>query len=124
MAGVERAKRFWKTIRAVSVADIVREAQTPFAIAVVGDPERRSEVERSLLPDAEADGVMPERSLIRAFDSTRTEDGFPEDPGGGCIVIDAGGGRAPETTNASVYSVAEMGGWDRVAERIIEEHPH
>jgi uncharacterized protein (DUF697 family) len=123
MAGIARAKSFWKTIRGVSVSEIAREAQRPFAIAVVGDRDRRAQVERELFPDAASEDVIPERSLIRAFDSTDQTDGFPEDPGGSYLVIDAGGGRSEVPTGATVYSVEELGGWDRVAERIITEHP-
>jgi len=120
---IEKAKTFWKTIRSVSVAEIAQEAQRPFAFALVGAPERRAEVLEHLFPGAQEDEVLPERSLVRAFDSTSEEVGFPRESGSFDIVIDAGGGRVDAPVGTPVYSVEELGGWDRVVERILEERP-
>lgn len=92
MPSFEKARTFWKTVRSVSVAEITQEAQRPFALALVGDPERREEVLAHLFPGAQDGAVLPERSLVRLFDSTSESVGFPMESGSFDIVIDAGGG--------------------------------
>jgi uncharacterized protein (DUF697 family) len=123
MAAIGQARKFWKTTKEVSVGQIVREAEKPFSVAVVGRPERRAEVMRHLFPGIGGEDVVPERSLVRAFDSTSGESGFPADADSQYLIIDAGGGRAGAPLGAPIYSVEELGGWERVVERILDQRP-
>lgn len=123
MAAIDRAKSFWKTTREVSIGQIAQQAQRPFSVAVVGTPENRQALLRHLFPDSVEGDVIPERSLVKAFDSTSEEVGFPVDAGPDYLVIDAGGGRALAPINSPIYSLDEMGGWERVSERILEQRP-
>jgi uncharacterized protein (DUF697 family) len=123
MANIERAKKFWKTTKEFSIAHVAREAQRPFGIAIVGTPENRADLLKHLFPGAEEGEVIPERSLVRAFDTTAEESGFPTDAGPDYLVIDAGGGRALAPINSPVFSLEEMGGWERVSERLLDQRP-
>jgi uncharacterized protein (DUF697 family) len=119
-ARLGQAKSFWKVIKSVSIAEIEREANRPFSLALVGTPEKRREALRRLYPDSPEDAAHP---ILRAFDSTSTEVGFPAETGSFDLVIDAGGGRVDSPPGVLLYSVDELGGWDRVVERMLEEHP-
>src|SRR5947207_6943790 len=123
MARADRAKKFWDTLRSVSVRQIGLEAARPFAVTIVGDPERRLEVIHALFPGVLDEQVLPDRSLLRTFDSTSSESGFPMEFGAFDLVIDAGGGRVEAPPETPIYSVEEMGGWNRAAERMVEQRP-
>jgi uncharacterized protein (DUF697 family) len=123
MAAVDRAKSFWKTLKSVSVKEIAQEAQRPFSLAVVGEVEQRAGIMRLLFPGAQDGEVVPERSLVRAFDTASPEAGFPAESGSLDIVIDAGGGRESAPPGTPLYSLEELGNWERVAERILEQRP-
>ncbi|HXG24271.1 MAG TPA: hypothetical protein VNJ09_06925 [Chthonomonadales bacterium] len=121
MPGIQQVKTFWKTLKSVSISEIARESEHPVVMAVVGEPEKRKEVLRKLFPDATEEDILPERSLVRNFDSTSKELGFPTDTFD--FVIDAGGGRADATNGLKIYSVPEVGGWERLVQHILDEHP-
>jgi uncharacterized protein (DUF697 family) len=123
MAKYDRFKNFWKTTKSVSIREIAREAERPFAMAVVGLPEKRAEVFRRLFPGLDPDAVLPERSLLRTFDSTDPEAGFPVDTGSFDIVIDAGSGRISAPPGVPIYSVDDIGEIDTVLSRILEQRP-
>ena len=123
MAKLALVNSFWKTVKHVSVKEIAREAQRPFALAVVGAPSKRAELYSQLFPKSTELDVLPERSLIRAFDDTSETNGFPRETGAFDFIVDAGGGRVDSPAGARVFSVDELGGWDEVAERILDERP-
>lgn len=123
MARIDLAKAFWKTVKAVSVKEIARDAERPFAVAVVGDPVARLRVFHQLFPDVPDATVLPERSLVRSFESTAPGAGFPSESGSFDVVIDAGGGRVDAPPGVRMYSVEALGGWDRTAERLLDERP-
>ncbi|MCC6727738.1 MAG: hypothetical protein IT208_00190 [Chthonomonadales bacterium] len=120
MASVSQAKSFWKVLKQVSVTQIAEESHRAFSLALVGSPERRAEALARLYPGQPEESVHP---LIRAFDSTDRESGFPEEGGSFDIVIDAGKGRGPTPQATAIYSVDEIGGWDRLVERLLDERP-
>ena len=120
---IDVAKSFWKTMKAVSIKEIANEAQRPFSIAVVGAPEKRAQIYTQLFPKASDEDVLPERSLLRAFDDTSEPAGFPRESGHFDIIIDAGGGRVDAPAGARVFSMDELGSWDEIAERILDERP-
>ena len=105
------AKDFWNTIKAVSIAEIVRQAQRPVCLALVGDRERRGEVRVALYSHPPGKGAvgealaLPIESFIEEFDTTESESGFPHDPNLFDVVIDVGGGRTDAPTGARIYSV-------------------
>src|SRR2546421_7624157 len=123
MAGVKQATSFWKTIKSVSVKQIGKEARKPFAVAIGGNPAGRDRGLRALFPTASDVDVLPQRSLIRTFDTTSLDDEFPQESGSFDIVIDAGGGRVDAPAGIRLYSVTEVGGWERLVERILDERP-
>lgn len=115
MARIDRAKSFWKTVKAVSVREIAREAEKPVRIAVVGPAARRLDVLDLLGAESEQE--------IREFDSTAESAGFLQEPKAFDVVIDAGGGRIEAPAGAPIFSIEEMGGWNRVVERLLDERP-
>ena len=123
MARINLAKSFWKTVKGVSVKEIARESLKTFAIAIVGEPAARDRVFRALFPTATDLDILPQRSLIRTFESTSAEDDFPQEFGSFDIVVDAGGGRVDAPEGLRLYSVTEVGGLDRLMDRILEERP-
>ena len=123
MARITLAKSFWKTVKSVSVKEIAKEASKPFALAIVGPPEERQRILQLLFPAVSNLDVVPERSLVRTFDSTAPEDEFPRESGSFDVVIDAGGGRIEAPEGIRLYSITEVGGWDRLVDRILEERP-
>src|SRR5688572_2745649 len=116
MARINLAKSFWKTVKGVSVNEIAKESRKTFAIAIVGEPAARDLVFQGLFPGASDIDVLPHRSLIRTFESTSAEDDFPQGFGSFDIVIDAGGGRVDAPDGIRLYSVLEVGGWDRLVD--------
>jgi uncharacterized protein (DUF697 family) len=120
MRKLDTAKSFWRIMRSVSLSEIVKESRRTFALAVVGQPDKRRTLLRRLYPDVPDDAVHP---LIRTFDTIREESGFPQEPGSFDIVLDAGEGWAPGHAGIRLYSVVELGGWDAVVERVLDEHP-
>jgi uncharacterized protein (DUF697 family) len=134
MAKLDQAKSFWRIMKSVSPAEVVRESRRTFALALVGAPEQRRIVLRRLYPDAPDEAVHP---LVRSFDSTAPSAGFPQRSGSFDIVLDAGGGWAPPPAPSSdetppggglgdglrLYSVTELGGWPAVVERLLDDRP-
>ncbi len=121
MRKMDTAKSFWRIMKSVSLGEIVQESRRAFALAVVGAPDKRIVVLRHLYPGQPDEAVHP---LLRTFDSIAPEAGFPQTPGSFDIVLDAGGGWAPNAARARLYSVVELGGWDAVVERVLDEHPN
>ncbi len=120
MRKMDTAKSFWRIMKSVSLGEIVQESRRTFAMAVVGAPEKRVVVLRRLYPDMPDEAVHP---LLRTFDSIAPEAGFPQEAGSFDIVLDAGAGWAPNAAPARLYSVTELGSWDAVVERVLDEHP-
>ena len=120
MRKMDTAKSFWRIMKSVSLGEIVQESRRTFAIAVVGAPEKRIVVLRHLYPGLPDESVHP---LLRVFDSIAPEAGFPQEPGSFDVVLDAGGGWVPNAVRVPLYSVVELGGWDAVVERVLDEHP-
>src|SRR5947207_3056145 len=123
MARIDLAKSFWKTVKTVSIKEIASEAERPFALAVVGAPNRRDEVMDSLFPPNTPAHVIPDRSLLRSFDSTSEDSGFPVESGAFDIIIDAGGGRAESQNGLAIFSLDELESWDKLVERLLDEKP-
>lgn len=121
MPGIQQVKTFWKTLKSVSISEIARESEHPVVMAVVGEPEKRKEVLQKLFPEATEEDILPERSLVRNFDSISQELGFPTDTFD--FVIDAGGGRADSANSLKIYSVVEVDGWERLVQHILDDHP-
>lgn len=120
MRKLDTARSFWRIMRSISLSEIVKESRRTFAIAVVGHPDKRRAVLRALFPDMPDEAVHP---LLRTFDSIAPEAGFPQESGSFDIVLDAGGGWVSTGVKVRLYSVIELGGWDAVVERVLDEHP-
>lgn len=112
------ARSFWRIMKSISLREIEVEAARPFSLALVGAPARRLDALRRLYPDVPPETAHP---LIRAFDSVGECDGFPQESGSFDVVIDAGGGWAPTGGRVSMFSVGELGGWDLMVERLLDE---
>lgn len=119
MSAIKRTKTLWDTMKSVSVKSIADEAARGVAVALVGTPEKRAAVLRHLYPTQHAGA---ENTLVRVFDTTAPADGFPPEPGTFDFIIDAGGGRLLPPERLRIYGVEELGGWERTAERILEQH--
>jgi len=115
MARVDRAKSFWKTVKSASVREIAREAGRPVRLAIVGPEERRADVLFELRGDSEEE--------IQEFEYTSEEAGFPRDPRAFDFVIDSGGGRIDAPDGTPIFGLEELGGWDRLVERLMDERP-
>ncbi len=135
----QQAKNFWNIVKSVSVGEIAKEAYRPVSLAIVGEKEKREQAIRWLLTslekDAPASSPQKEEGVIlllpgeraqnriqpECFDSTDPIEGFPANPGAFDLVIDVGGGRRNAPVGLLIYSVEEMGGWERVVARILSE---
>ncbi len=135
----QQAKNFWNIVRSVSVGEIAKEAYRPVSLAIVGEAERREEAIHRLLTSPEqgapAPVSPPEEGVIlllpgeraqnriqpRCFDTTDPLEGFPANPGAFDLVIDVGGGRRNAPVGMAIYSVEEMGSWERVVDRMLSE---
>lgn len=115
--GAQQARSFWRILSSVSVSEVAQEAGRPFALALVGEPENRARALALLYP-GETRTTHP---AIRLFDSTAPEHGFPSESGSYDVVIDAGGGRINAPAGLPLYSVDDLGGWDRVIERVLDD---
>ena len=120
-------KDFWNTLKSISIHDIAKEANRPISVALVGNAELRKEARKALfiMPgnEAEEETARPEPAFLQEFDSTTKASKFPQDPSLFDIVIDVGGGRADPPEGARIYSIAELGGWERTLDRILQDRP-
>lgn len=117
---LNRARSTWHILKTVSVSAIQSEASTPVALALVGAEPRRAEALLRLYAGDAASAVHPE---LRAFDDTSGAAGFPQDPGAFSLVLDAGGGRVSPPAGLPIYSVQDIGDWDRTVQRILDDRP-
>jgi len=123
MARVQQARTFWKTLKSVSVGEVLNEARHPIAVALIGSPEERQEAMRLLFPNRGREEALPERSLIRAFDCADAESGYPCEDGSFDIVIDARVSATAARPDGPVFAMQDIGGWERVIERILDQRP-
>jgi uncharacterized protein (DUF697 family) len=135
----QQAKNFWNIVKSFSVGEIAKEAYRPVSVAIVGEKEKREQAMRWLMSSPEQGMSAPirkeEEGVIlllpgesahtrvqpKCFDTTDPLEGFPANPGAFDLVIDAGGGRRNTPVGLAVYSVEEVGSWERVVERILSE---
>jgi uncharacterized protein (DUF697 family) len=118
-------------MKSVSVNEIAREAQRPLSVAVIGSPERREAATQALygtdlpgqLADAPQARALPEQPFVQGYDAMTVEAKFPRQPGIYDFVIDVGGGREGAPEGTLVYSIAELGGWENMLERILDDQP-
>jgi uncharacterized protein (DUF697 family) len=120
-------KDFWKQIKDIAVTDIAKEANRPISVAIVGMPELRAEATQALYaiaaPETTTPRALPASPFLQGFDDTTTDSHFPQQSGIFDFVIDVGGGRDGVPEGTSVYSVAELGGWENTLDRIVEDRP-
>ena len=123
------AKDFWNTIKAVSIAEIVKSAQRPMSLALVGEAAARQQAKEAIYANPSAlaqtgDPVsLPIESFLEEFEDTSAESGFPRKFDLFDLVIDVGGGRVDAPEGAVIYSVREIGGWDATILRILDDRP-
>jgi uncharacterized protein (DUF697 family) len=123
LAALSKTGSFYKTVKQVSVTAIGREAERPVRLLVAGAPEAREEVQRELIGVNPAQQEPSIQQSLLFFDSTALPSGFPQSLGPDDIVIDLGGGLAPGTSAAHYYNVEELGGLNRVIERLLDMRP-
>jgi uncharacterized protein (DUF697 family) len=116
-----QAKSFWKILKEVSVASIRQEAEQPVTVALIGNEEKRREIVQLLYTESSGDLAYP---AIRTYESASEEDGFPVEPGAYDIILDAGGDSEHVLSGPNVYRVAEIGDWQRVIERVLDDKAH
>ncbi len=118
MGRVDYTKAFWKTIKEVSVAEIIRESQRSVALAMVGSESERASLLHALYPGDEPETVRP---LLRAFSGSTELDGYPQETGSFDIMLSVKS--AVSTDSHTSYCIDEIGDWDRARERILDDHP-
>ncbi len=123
MANIDKATRFWKTIREVSVKNISLEARRPISIIVVGDEETRREIIHQLTIDRSASNQSEKFVPVLSISSTHPDDGFPTNLLADTVIIDVGGGRSSVMTEAPIFALNEFGSWEKMLERIIDDRP-
>ena len=119
MAVIHSASIFWKTLRSISVKEIYNEAHEPFSMAIVGAPEKRAQFVNRLFP-----GVKLEEAdlMIRQFNSTKEEDGFPQENDSFEIIVDTDGVANRENPALKVIRLPDIGSPEQVMKRILDEH--
>ncbi|HEV2471641.1 MAG TPA: hypothetical protein VGS41_03185, partial [Chthonomonadales bacterium] len=131
MARIGGPKDFWGVLKSVSVSEIAREANRPLSVCVVGSPELRAQAITGLYhaplstssEEPQKAQSLPEPVLLRQFDSFVPESGFPASQSTFDLIIHLDGPRDPAPAGAPVYSIGELGGWDRMIERILDDRP-
>ncbi len=113
-------RNFWRIMRSISLTEVMEEASRQVTVAVVGDEDRQRELLRRLFPGRSPETALP---LIRRYPGISKEDGFPQESGTYDIVLDAGGGWAPTEGPVNVYSMDDLGGWEGLASRVLDERP-
>lgn len=125
-------KGAWDIIKSMSVTEIAREANRPLSVAVVGPESVRAEAMRALFqPDAQdtlalpSPSALPEPAFVQGYDTLTEEAKFPKQAGVYDFVIDVGNtSRENIPAGLTVYSVADLGGWDAMLDRILEDKPN
>lgn len=143
MAKTGGVQGFWKVLKSVSIGEISREANRPLSVAIVGSKDSRTEATEALyrgFTAREESGEaitengrlvagqivrhnMPESPFVQGFDDTSPESTFPQQSGVFDLVIDVGGGRVGAPDGVVIYSMQELGGWDGMLERILDDRP-
>lgn len=132
MAKVGNPKDFWNTLKSVSAAEIAQEANIPLKIALVGDPQTRTEVVTALFANpTPAKGLSVElRQIetapyadIREYDSFSEEAGFPQDPRFFNFVLDVGADRTTAPEGILLYTLTDFQGLAPTLERVLEDSP-
>lgn len=122
-------KGFWEIVKSVSAAEIAREAQRPLNLGLVGPAETREPIVQALYGLTEGTEppltprVLPGTSALSVYDSFKEEDGFPRNSEYHDLVIDLTGSREGAPEGVPIYSVPELGGWEKTLERILEDKP-
>ena len=125
-------KGAWDIIKSMSVTEIAREANRPLSVAVVGPESVRAEAMRALFqPDVQeqlalpAPSAVPEPAFVQGYDALTEDAKFPNQTGVYDFVIDVGNtDRGNLPAGLTVYSVADLGGWDAMLDRILEDKPN
>ncbi len=123
MANIDKATRFWKTIKEVSVKNISLEARRPTSVIVVGSEASRQVTIQRLVVDPSATKPAEKFVPVLSINSTATEDGFPVTLAPDTIIIDAGMGRSTGYEGIPLYSAQEFGSFERLLERIVDDRP-
>jgi uncharacterized protein (DUF697 family) len=128
MTKIPGPKGFWEIIKSINVSEVQRAAARHLRIALVGSEESRAAALASLAVDGDAKriGTANESSLqaeIHQYDNISAESGFPQEPGFFDIILDLDRSRTEPVASGRVYTVTEIGGWDNVVPRILDDQP-
>lgn len=131
MARVGGAKGFWDVLKSVSVSEIAREANRPLSVAIVGTREDRPAAVLALFSREKSEAqnylprprALPEPVYVQEFDSFTTESAYPRESNVFDIVISLGSDRDGAPAGTAIYSLTELGGWDGLLERILDDRP-
>ncbi|HLK57950.1 MAG TPA: hypothetical protein VKU00_15390, partial [Chthonomonadaceae bacterium] len=120
-------KSFLDRVRGVKLSEIIREANRPISIAIVGEAEARAEARRALYTPAEGlpqqATLLPEPAFVQEYDAMSEEANFPRQPKAFDFVLDLSGNREGAPEGTLIYSVAELGGWEQTLDRIVNDQP-
>ena len=123
-------KDFWKIITSVSIAEISRAAERPLSVALVGPEALRQEAVRALYAeDAQGEAEtatirsLPGSPFVQGYGGLTEEDGFPQAAGIFDLVIDLGAARENAPDGLLIYSIRDIGGWEKTLDRVLEDRP-
>ncbi len=119
------AKSFVDRIRSISFAEVAREANRPISVAIVGDAELRMIAREALFSTGEAlptlPNALPEPAFVQEYDAMSEEAQFPRLPNAFDFVLDVSGNREGAPDGTVIYTIADLGGWEKTLDRIVED---
>ena len=108
---------FWKTITSISIREIQTLAEQPLKVAIIGNSAARTEILSDLL-NGDTDILHADkRGVLYPFDV------IPEEPETFDIIIIANETPTKYPSSVKLYSIKDIGNWERTADRILDENP-
>jgi uncharacterized protein (DUF697 family) len=108
---------FWKTITSISVQEIQIQAEQIIKVSVVGNSEERTTILSYLLGGETELLHADKRGVLYPFDI------IPDEPDTFDVIITANESSSKNSSSLKLYSIKDIGSWDRTADRILEENP-
>ncbi len=128
MTKIPGPKGFWEIIKSINVTEVQRAAAKHLRVALVGSEESRAAAIAALAVDSDTKRIGVSKAIvanaeIHQYSEISAEANFPQEPGFFDIVLNLDGSRTETVLSGRVYTVSEIGGWDAVVPRILDDQP-
>ncbi len=128
MTKVPGPKGFWEIIKSINVSEVQRAAAKHLRVALVGSEAGRAAALAALAVDSDSKRIGVAKAPvceaeIHQYDAISPETDFPQEPGFFDVILVLEGARTGPVLSGRVYTVAEIGGWESVVPRILDDQP-